>query len=345
MSTIYKVARLAGVSSATVSRVLNNRESVSPDTVARVEQAAQKLQFQPRKGTLMRTIAIMIPPYESAFLNPYMTTLLCSVCNALFAEGFYPQLFPFQQNSDGEMKRFFGDRQVQGMILMTFNPSRDLPRDAYSGNLPYVSVGFRENEKAQNYVLVDDMAAGYQAAKYLISLGHRHIAVATAVLPQHPGHRDRLDGIRKAVEESGENINLMLYESIEADTAFGESLALQLSMLSERPTAAIATVSHIALGLNTGLRRLGVKIPEDFSLVGFEDNDELSTAFMPITAMHQPTRRLGQMLVQRLITLIKNEKLEEIPKLDFSLLVRNSTGPAKRAANQALQDRKGADRE
>lgn len=325
MSSIYKVARLAGVSSATVSRVMNNRESVHPDTIAKVEQAVQKLQFQPRKGTLMRTIAIMIPPYQNAFLNPYMTTLFGSVCHSLFAEGYFPQLFPFQQNSDGEMKRFFGDRQVQGMIIMTFNPDQDVPQEAYNGHVPYVSIGFRENEKLQNYVLVDDFAAGYQAAKYLINLGHQDIAVATAVLPQHPGHRDRLDGIRKAAEESG-NIRMTPYESIEADAAFGESLALQLSMIQPRPTAVISTVSAIALGLNTGLRRIGLRIPEDLSLLGFEDDTELASAYMPITAMRQPTRRLGQILVQKLICQIKGQPLNEIPKLDFSLHVRNSTG-------------------
>jgi len=328
MSTIYKVAKLAGVSTATVSRVINNRSGVNEDTLRKVNVAMEQVQFRPRwKAAPAKSVGIVVFSHKNCLAYPYNASLLSAASEAFFAEGYAVQLIPCTQSSValGQIERLASTHQVQGVLILPFHPLYELTRMIECEGIPYVTVGpLLDGAKMQNCASIDDADGGMQAIRYLWELGHRRFGVVSASL-QDLSHRSRLDGIMKFLESKGANKDCLVFrEFADAYRQCGESAAAEIMVSENRPTALIVTNSTLAKGVVRGCRKLGLTIPRDVSILGFEDNDELTDMDPPMTVIQQPTRRLGEIAAAMLLRQIAGQDFMT-PRISLSLLVREST--------------------
>ncbi len=329
MSTIYKVAQLAGVSTATVSRVINNRAGVNEETLRKVNNAMEQVRFRPRwKAAPPKSVGVVVFSHKNCLAFPYNATLLSAASEVFFAEGYAVQLIPCTQSSAamGQIVRLAGTHQVQGVLIFPFHPIYDLSEQVECEGIPYIAVcPARSDTQLKNYLTVDDVDGGFQAARYLWDLGHRRLGVVTASLQDH-GHRGRLDGVIKFLESKGLSADAIVHRQFaDADRRCGESAAAEIMVSENKPTALIVTNSTLAKGVVRGCRRLGLTIPRDVSILGFEDNDELSDMDPPITVIQQPTRRLGEMAASLLLKQFAGDEIQTLSRIGLSLLVREST--------------------
>lgn len=340
MKTIYDIADQVGCSTSTVSRVINNRPGVNKLTSEKIKKALMDMQFKPRwKAAPAKAIGVVIYPHRDCLAYPFNAHLFSAISESLFAEGYTVQLIPRSQ-SDGPLDDIgilASTHQIQGVIIMPMHQiygfSSRLDHDTVQ--IPHIVVGAEQSSSLKYHVGPDDYEAGKQSARYLWQLGHRCFGVVTASLSDH-GHRNRLNGFKDAIEEfGGHPENIIMRECEHTDIEIGESVAAELLLMSERPTAILLTNSTLAMGFSRGCRKLGIKVPNDISLMGFEDAEELSAIDPPMTVMRQPTRQLGELTVRLLLSQLHGTtKDKDFVKLtSMSLIVRESTGLRRKLDN------------
>ncbi len=279
MSRISEVADRAGVSAMTVSRVVNNSGYVSAATRQRVEQAIAQLGYVP--NALARQLrskrTTMLALVVSDISNPFFTTIARGVEDAASARGFAVMFCNTDESSDEEARylRLLVERQVDGVLLVPAENAAASLRLLRTHQIPVVVLDRRVSRRVDN-VRCDSEAGAYALARHLIELGHRRIAVLT-------GRRgistsvDRVAGVRRALGEVG----LALDESLvryggfnfgSANLADGRHMAEEvLAASDDPPTAIFAANNFIAFGAVRALRELGLSVPEDISVVAFDD--------------------------------------------------------------------------
>jgi LacI family transcriptional regulator len=323
------VAALASVSVGTVSNVLNNPQMVSPGTRERVERAIAQLCFIPsaparqlRSGRA-KVIGLVVPDIA----NPFFTEVARGVEDAALDAGFVVILC----NSDEQAAR--EDRYLRvlesqrvGAILIT--PARKdlqpLQRLITNGT----AVALLDNEGASQDVCsvsVDDTLGGQLAAEHLINLGHRSIAwlAGPADIPQVA---DRESGIQNACRRHG--IELLPIPAEQMTTAAGHA-ATAASMAQRRlPSAMVCANDLLALGAIRACRAGGLRIPQDVSIVGYDDIDFAGSAAIPLTTLRQPKYELGAAAARLVISEYARPSSHAHQRVRFQpqLVVRESTG-------------------
>lgn len=312
MTTIKDVAARAGVSSATVSHVINNTRYVSDAVRQRVQKAMDDMEYRPnvlarslRKGKT-KTLGLILPdssnPFyaelghaleNSAFLNKY-NIILCNSDSSIDREHLYFDLLL--------------DKQVDGIILDTEEKYPQDIKKRLPAEYPIVLVDRDFSENIFDTVLTDNTLGGYLATRYLIELGHRRIACVTGTM-NLLGAVDRLQGYKKALAEFGisESPDLIYHGDFTAGS--GHKAAHRLLKLPELPTAVFVGNDMMAIGFSRSSIEMRFKVPEDISIVGF-DNLELSMYMHPtITSFAQPKEEIGEKAIQLLLDRIENPKL------------------------------------
>lgn len=343
MNTIRDVARLAGVSVATTSAVMNNKGTVSPKLTQRVLRAMEALDYHPNqiarslKARQTMTIGMIIPDVT----NPFFTEVIRGVENEARGHGY--SLILCDSNEDpiveqGNLNTLFAHR-VDGVLLAptkTYVGQDRLTRRRFP--LVFydrVSPGFTGSA-----VLTDNLGAAYDATRHLIGLGHQAIAIITGRLNLSNG-LDRLEGCRKALQEAGLPLREEYLQRGEFNGESGYSCGLRLLDLAVPPTAIFCCNNQMTLGLMRALRELGVPCPQRVSVLGFDDLDWAEDFTPPLTTMAQPTLEMGKQSVQMLLRKIESLKEggtgeeEKVVVLKADLRVRNSTAApfmAERAA-------------
>lgn len=330
MTTIKEVAARAGVSSATVSHVLNNTRYVSDVVKERVQRAMDEMGYRPnvlarslRQGKT-KTLGLILP--DSA--NPFYAEL----GHALETSAFLKNYNLILCNSDSAIDRehlYFDlllDKQVDGIILDTeekdpFDIKKRLPAE-----YPIVLVDRDFSENIFDTVLTDNTLGGYLATRYLIELGHRRIACVTGPM-NLLGSVNRLQGYQKALTEFGilEDPSLIYHGDFTASS--GHEAAHHLLKLPGLPTAVFVGNDMMAIGFLRSSIEIGLRIPEEISIVGF-DNLELGMYMHPtITSFAQPKEEIGEKAIQLLLNRIENPKTPPqrilIPP---RIIIRESTG-------------------
>lgn len=298
--SVKDVARLAGVSLGTVSNVMNKPDKVAASTRSRVEQAMADLGFvrneqarQLRGGT-SRTLAYVLLDAT----NPFFTDVAQGVEQA--AEE--AQMTVFMCNSDNRASRELDylnrlqEQRVQGILITPLDPdSPDLALTAKLGT-PVVLVDRTSQVSDLCSVAVDDHLGGRLAIAHLLEQGHQRIAFIGG--PRTLGQvRDRLDGARQAMREGQRSpTDLVVIEtaalSVDEGRAAGERLAGMTSQL--RPTAAFCANDLLALGLLQQCVSLGITIPDELAIIGYDDIDFAAAAAVPLSSVRQPRRELGR---------------------------------------------------
>jgi len=327
---IKELAEYAEVSIATASRAISNPNRVSKGTRERVQAAAKEIGYTPnRLGAGLRTsktgnIIVIIPDASDTFNSGAIK----SIEKAASSHG-YSVLLGDTQNlrerelAYGEMIR---TKQADGIIFFSYRIPFELNEGDSSKDLPPI-VNSCEPVAMDNVPLVtiNNRLAGEEATQHLLDLGHKKIAVITGD-PATPSTKDRMEGYRYALKKAGlsprdDYVQEGLY-GIEQ----GEECTKQLLLLKDRPTAIFCFSDEIALGCLSSLKKSGFDVPNDISVMGFDDI-RFAKYFSPsLTTIAQPVEKIGETCINLLVNLINKKPIHEHKIiLEHELIVRDST--------------------
>lgn len=331
--TIRDVAKMANVSISTVSRVMNAPATVVESKRQRVLEAIKKLQYQPNafaRGLIYKksnTLGVMIPDVE----NPYYAGILRGMQNAAVQLGYSLMIF----NTDRSKERTITyvenlyEKQVDGIIFAS-----DILHPEYFDiiqhyRLPLVLASTNSQEYEIPSVDIDNEKAAYDAVKYLIELGHRKIGMLSFPLNDLISGVPRYNGFVRALKEFG--LEKSATQVTYANHRFEEAYEGTAQLYSTFPdlTAVFAASDEFAMGAITYLHDQGITVPQQVSVIGF-DNIRMAHMFIPkLTTIAQPVYEIGQRAVNKLYELIMEEKVEIFREsLPHQLIIRNSTQKA-----------------
>jgi alanine racemase len=336
---IIDVAERAGVSKTAVSFAFNSPNRLSPETVARIMAIADELGYRPnpvaRLLTQRRTmsIGVMTPqPLAAIFANPFYGALFEGVGRVAEESGY---ALHFIAPDRGSLAMAMDRSIVDGLVIVGLPADHhelDRLRDA---RIPMVLVDSTAMTGAPA-IRVDDEGGAYKAAAHILDLGHRDLLILaiapTAPYPptdEHGVGPDRLRGYVRAFADRG--IPFPVDRLIGSPSTFdGGAETVRAAWASAlRPTAIIAMSDAIAIGAMAAIRGLGLRIPDDLSIIGFDDLDVAEHIHPPLTTIHQPSRVKGEMAMRWLLELLDHHDgdHEQAEPLETTLLVRGSTGP------------------
>jgi DNA-binding LacI/PurR family transcriptional regulator len=306
--TIADVARQAGVSTATVSRVLAGLGGARPATRARIEGIARDLGYRPSavarslKMRTTRTLGLVVTSIE----NPYFPQLVRAVEDAAHREGYALLLCNAE---DVDRKAFYldllVDRRVDGVVIAASGLGEVDRARLRAARLPIVLVNTVARGLHLPSVVSDNRAGGRLAGDHLISLCHRSIGVLTAG-PQNADAPLRLAGVRDAARRAGLDPQRLPVTIGEPGVAGGEAAMAEMLERSPGVTAIVAYNDLVAIGAMRALRARGRRVPRDVSIVGFDDVDLATYLDPPLTTIAQSTADLGRIAVGRLVDLLRD---------------------------------------
>lgn len=327
MSNISEVAKLAGVSVATVSRVINNPKIVTKKTRSKVELAIKELSYEPNVlGRNLRTsesklLLALIPSIS----NPFYTEIMNGIEDAALELGYNILLCETNSNPIRQVTYFnlIKNKLADGLIAMDPTVDKD-DLQTLSKNYPVVKCSEHDQGGTISYVTINNVTAAYDAVKHLISLGHKKIAlISTKGGLQYAVERQR--GYEKALKES----NLPFDENLIVNTdllSFDEGQLAMRHLLSkkDRPTAAFAVSDILAIGALKEINEVGLSIPHEIALIGFDKINFSNMTHPTLTTISQPRYDMGVKSVSMLMDKIKGKSVENII-LDHELIIREST--------------------
>ncbi len=332
-ATIRDIADLAGVSIATVSRVLNDRPDVAPETRESVMQVVRKHGFTTNRGarglSSGRTgiVGLTLPLVNDSYFGP----ILGGASEALYEQDMRILLCPTLHEHDREVSLM--DRLTRGTtdgaILMLPEESTEELLHLQELGYPFVVVDPRESPPDGIPCVSAMHSAGAKlATEHLLQLGHRHIA-AMGGTPGWYANDERVIGFRAAMAAARllPDPDMILYTDWSIPT--GEQAAEELLSRPDPPTAIFCFNDNAAIGALNVARRRGIRVPEDLSIVGFDDTFQATIVTPALTTVRQPLAELGRMGVSLLSRLIEGQRLDAMRiELATTLVVRESTGPS-----------------
>jgi DNA-binding LacI/PurR family transcriptional regulator len=325
-ATIYDVAKKAGVGIGTVSRVLNNHTQVRPATRQVVLEAIKELDFRPsavaRQLSLQRQvkhIGIITQPFVNyhSFLER-----LRGMQKVLSEQKSDYELLLYTVSSfehyQTQLETIAQTRAVEGLIIISLELPYDLLELLTSANLPVVGVNHLQNQPWP-CVTTNDTEGGYLATKYLLDLGHQRIAYVGDTFVEdytHNTSRDRFAGFRKALEEAGVRVDDSYVCLGPFDYEIAKQNTVKLLKLETPPSAIFAMSDIQALGCVAAVKEAGLRVPEDVSVIGYDDL-ELSY-HTGLTTIRQHLELSGQKGLEHLLNLLKGKKTAapKLPKLE-----------------------------
>lgn len=308
--TIEMVAKEAGVSPSTVSRILNGTAVVSEAKKKAVEDAVAKLGFVPNPmarglaGGRTFSVGVVTQTMDSPFYGP----ALRGIEDALDPAGYSPLFVSghWQAQTEARCIDILLSRRVDGIIVLTGRLT-DAALKAYSKKVPMVVTGRTLKAPDLFSLNFDNLEGGRMATWHLIEQGHRKIAFISGD-PQHPDAIQRLSGYKLALAQAGIAFKSELVVQGEYNEDSGLQAVQRLLHAKQQFTAIFAANDQMAVGAAHGLLRHGLRVPDDVSLVGFDDLSTSLYAFPPLTTVHQPAYELGQLAAQAMLKLLVGVK-------------------------------------
>jgi len=328
---IADVAALAGVGVATVSRVMNGSAQVRPATRDRVLEAIRALNYRPssvaRSLSLQRTmvVAALLP----WFTNPSAVQRVRGIVEGLSSSQY--DLMVFDIESEDRQRRAFelfdrGDRADGLLVVSTLPPEQEVERIT-AARIPCVLVD--AVHPALPSIAVDDVGGGETATRHLIELGHRRIALIGDTPPEFrfDWSRDRTRGFERALSQAGIAVRPEYVREGTRLLHVARAIAAELLSLPERPTAIFAASDTQALGALEAARAQGIRVPQELSIIGFDDIEVAS--YVGLTTVRQPLAESGRRGAELLLRALGGRPVDlRTELLPLELVVRGTTGPA-----------------
>jgi len=333
--TIKDVAKLAGVSFKTVSRVVNNEASVSDEVRTKVQECIQKLNYQPNHTARTMRKA----PFSLAFVydNPnshYVIEMQNGIISECRKRGFELVIHPTDSRSEEvgkELAAMIGSNQIGGVILTPpLSENRELVTFLLNRDAKVVRIlsGSEAPDTLAPVVHVDDVEASRKMTDYLLDLGHKRIAF----LGYHASHESslgRLRGFREAHEARGLDVDKNLI--VDGEFTFDSGMAMTKQVLSNdnKPTAIFACNDEIAAGAVFMVRLNQLRVPEDVSVAGFENSPFSIQTWPHLTTINQPNFDIAASAAEMVIKMMQAKDVHTVESKGFSLelVVRDSAAP------------------
>jgi DNA-binding LacI/PurR family transcriptional regulator len=329
MSSIRKIAERAGVSITTVSRALNNDRNVSAKTRELVLAVANRSGYVSKVGRRATTNIGFAYAGRQTLSSVFDSALLAGITQGVDDFQFDVVLLKPQRDKypDETYTQFFMRKGVRGVILRTTAESRDICLRIAEERFPMVVISERFKEEHISFVDCESRSESARAVEYLISLGHRRIAIGQHSIPDCD-HLDRYEGYCQALHTAGIPLQEQYILRHPANLAGGATILKMAMSMSERPTAIYFTDPQLAIGAMNKAHELGVRIPQDLSIVGFDDAESRHSVFPVMTAVCQDTRALGFMAAASLTRMLIDGSKERIHETVPSFFeVHQSTAP------------------
>jgi LacI family transcriptional regulator, repressor for deo operon, udp, cdd, tsx, nupC, and nupG len=335
---IYEVAKRARVSTATVSRVLSQPNVVAPATRRRVMQAVERLGYEPNSTAknlrTLRTGKLLVTVPDLS--NPFFSLILQGIEDAALREGYAVLVGDTQHDAKREERYalMLKRKEADGLIFL----GHRMPEEAASyirAQAPRCAPVVNGCEFSPSLgvpsVHIDNARAAYQAMDHLYGLGHRRIGIVTGPLVS-PLSRDRLSGATaRAKKQKAEREFIVMHGDFSIES--GAAAAERLLGRRERPTAIFCFNDEMAMGVVEVAKTLGIHVPQQLSVVGFDDIRFSRHMDPPLTTIAQPMRQIGEGTVRLLLSILAGGHDAETPEsvtLPHKLVVRASTGPPPR---------------
>ena len=326
-STIRDVALLAGVSHQTVSRVINNYEGVNPETRQKVEHAIAELQYRPNaiarymaKGNTC-TFACIAPN-----LTDYAFSSLIDGAESFARENGYFLISASAPDANSFatlIEQLIDSGRTEGLLVI--NPYADDRHLHIPTDVPTVFMGARPRSQGYASVALNDVKGGYLATRHLLSLGHRKIGLITGPKGEDCSH-DRLIGYQQALSEENIPFDPTLVYTGDWSESGGQEAIKHFNAIGVSYTALFAENDRMAIGAITQLKHQNSSVPDDISIIGFDDMPLTSFYDPPLTTIHQDIPYIGKEAV-RLLIQAKNTPTMKAQHLLFDpeLIIRGST--------------------
>jgi LacI family transcriptional regulator, repressor for deo operon, udp, cdd, tsx, nupC, and nupG len=327
MANIQEVAERAGVSVATVSRVLNNVSSVSPKTRLKVESAIKELKYEPSmlgrnlRNSESRMLLILIPSIS----NPFYSEIINGIENIAIVNHY--NILLCQTNSNPQRENIYfnmvKNKLADGIISM--DPAVNMKKlNELADKHSIILCSEYEEGGSIPFVTIDNELAAYQAVKHLLTLGKTKIALINSD-EKFLYARQRRSGYERALKEFGLPIcHDYIYHTNQIDFESGVMAMRRLLQLKDRPTAVFAVSDTLAIGALKELNTSGVKVPTEIALVGFDKITFSNMTNPTLTTIEQPMYKMGCIAANMLINLIKGKTVESVV-LDHEFVIREST--------------------
>lgn len=331
--TITAIAQEAGVSVPTVSRVLNGRSDVSPQTRERVEDLLSHHGYR-RRGSRAPQGARLIDLVFNDLDSPWAVEIIRGVEEAAHAAGLGTVVSAVHQQRDStrQWMQNLRARATSGVVFVISDPTPSLHAELHMLNIPMVIVDPSGTPSPDVPTIgATNWAGGLSATEHLLRLGHRRIGFIAGA-KRLMCSRARLDGYRAALESAGLPVDEELIRQGDFYHESGFSGGRALLDLDEPPTAVFASSDQMAFGVYEAARQHGLRVPDDLSVVGFDDLPEARWACPPLTTVRQPLSEMGLLAARTVMRLTKGEAIES-PRVELAteLVPRESSAPPRTA--------------
>ncbi|MGI6005128.1 MAG: LacI family DNA-binding transcriptional regulator [Christensenellales bacterium] len=328
--TIKAIAEKAGVSSATVSRALTGSHMVNEQTRERIMQIAREMNYQ-GTGSLLRSrqsrgraVGVMIP----SLLGTFFTGVIGNIDNTLRSHGYdiFINCSNRQADTEADRARALIENGVHGLIVAPSSKESAYEIHELAAGIPHVFFDAALEDPNIDFVSTDDVRASYVATEYLLQLGHKKIYFVGGS-EETLAISARMQGFRRCIKEHGMSLQENKIIASSVSQFGGYTAAMSLIQTQTLPTAIIAANDNVAIGIFEALSSKGYKVPDDVSLLGYDNSDISGYSFINLTSMSQAHHEIGQ----RLAKIILRKMNGTIPLgaaqhvyLESSLVIRGS---------------------
>lgn len=325
-STLTQIANRAGVSIATVSRILNDTGRVSPSTRQKVLHAIRELEYDSalkRPTPVYRTILVLVPD----FVNPFYANIIDGIQQTAHNNDFEIFLMPTKDSypSPNYLVNMIKKEGFSGVLWLSSTPPTEI-LTVMEHHCPTVMCCEYPEDQTCSYVSIDDVTAAFRAVNYLVSTGCKKIGFVNCSL-KYKYARHRREGYMQALEGAGLEYNPEWYVSIPSiDYTLAYSAILQALNADPVPDAFFTCSDVYAAATINAAQSLGIRVPEDLSVIGFDNIETSRMTHPPITTIGQPGFQMGQQACSILVEKILNPELPDRHiLLNTELIIREST--------------------
>lgn len=334
--TIKRIAELAGVSKATVSRVLNDYPHIRPEIREQVQKVIDETGYQPNHVARLlasdrsNIIGLIIPSGPQAVFNdPYFPALTEGIAQSVNQHNLILALFVFHSQQEGRdtINGILTAGLLDGLIITADHTGDQFIPQLIANEMPFVYIGRPDDSIGISYVDTDNLSGGYQATTHLIQLGYKRIA--TVASNMNSAGDDRLEGYSQALDKYSIKFDNKLVEY--GDYSLESGYRAMKSLLNEKPEAVFVASDTMALGAIRAIREANLSISDDIAVVGHDDLPPAIQADPKLTTIRQPIDQIGQIAVETLANLINSgDQSGHQTILPTKLIIRDSCGTVNR---------------